>query len=99
MTIHSTDPRDPKRDILRKKEVGMSNVTMIGIAAALVIGLGIVWYAMADHRRNTTSTNPPTIDRSAPPVTTGSGSNVNPGPAQNVPNPATPVAPTSPADR
>jgi hypothetical protein len=92
MTIHPSDPRDPNRDTLRRPDNGMGLGTMLAIAAAGTVGLGLVWYAVSDNRPNTASTNPPAIDRSAPPVTTGTGTNVNPGAAQNAPNP-TPAAP------
>jgi hypothetical protein len=63
MTIHSTDPRDPKRDILRPREAAVSTGTTVAIAAALVVILGIVWYAMSDNR--------PTASTTVPPMTTG----------------------------
>jgi hypothetical protein len=97
MTIRSTDPRDPKRDILRHRTDGIATGTMVAIAAALVASLGVVWYAMLDHRPNTASTTPPAIDRSAPPVTSGQGGTMmNPGPAENAPNPTPPAAPATP---
>ena len=83
MTIHSSDPRDPKRDILRKTDTSSVPVTMMMIAAALLVALGIGWYVMSDSR-NTASILPAT--------TTGQ-STESPRP---VPMPVNP-APTTPA--
>ena len=55
---------DPNRRVVRDRE-GMSGAMMAGIALAIVLGLGILFYALnRDDRTASTTTSPP-------PATTG----------------------------
>ena len=57
------DPNDPRRPIVRDAD-GMSAGAMAGIAIALLLFLGVMFWALASGDRQTASTT-------TPPATTG----------------------------
>jgi hypothetical protein len=70
------DTRDPNiRSELEREttEEGMSTAAWAGIAVAVMAVGGIAMYAFSSGSTTTASGNPPGIERSAPPVTTGQG--------------------------
>ena len=95
---YSQDPGSPnvrrteRRPEVRQSSIGMG--TIIAIAVALIAGLSVVWYVMAD-RTSTASVNSPAFERSVPDSTTGQGS-LPSMPGRDRPSP-TPPAPTTPA--
>ena len=57
------DPNDPRRPVVREAD-GMSAGAMAGIAFALLLFLGVMFWAFTSGDRQTASTN-------TPPATTG----------------------------
>ena len=87
MTIHSSDPRDPKRDILRKTDTSSVPGTMLAIAAALLVALGIGWYVMSDSR-DTASILPAATSGQSTDSPRPAPMPVNPAPTTPAPTPA-----------
>ena len=53
------DPNDPRRPIPVREADGMSASAMAGIAFALLLFLGVMFWAFASGDRQTASTTPP----------------------------------------
>ena len=66
MTYDPNNPNriDPNRRVVKDRE-GMSGAMMAGIALAILLGLGILFYAMNRDDRTASTTT------SSPPATTG----------------------------
>lgn len=90
---YSQEPGSPNIRRTEVRQRGMARGTIIAIAIALVAGLSIIWYLIAD-RTTTASVNSPAFERSVPDSTTGQGTNSMPGRDRTSP---TPTAPTTPA--
>jgi hypothetical protein len=85
------DPRRP--DILRKRD-DLSGAALAGIAAAVVLFLGIAIYMLSSGNRDIAAVESPRLEQTTPaPSTTGQGTSMMPGRDQNVPNPSPPAAP------
>ena len=89
MTYDPNDPRNPNRlNDGRYRTDGMTGGTMLAIAIAAVLGLGIMLWAMSGDNR-TASTNPPsTVGQSTETPRPGSPPMSNPGPSDRVPTTA-----------
>ena len=85
MTYDPNNPNriDPNRRVVRDRD-GMSGAMMAGIALALALGLGILFYALNRDDRTASTTT------SSPPATTGQ--------TQKAPVPA-PSLPPAPAPK
>jgi hypothetical protein len=92
-----TNPHDPDRPstILRHRDDSLSAALLGGIAIAMVLFLGAALYLYSSGNPNVASTESPRIERTTPaPSTTGQGgTQVMPGPDQNIPNPSKPPSP------
>src|SRR5947207_2006132 len=90
------DPRIPQpspgsNPLRYQRDSAMSAGWIAGAIVAVLVLVGVIFYAMSDHSTSTVS-NPPAS-------TSGQGTAVNPGAQQNMPNPAPPAPNSTPAER
>lgn len=84
MTMNPNDP-DYRRELIRETdEEGMSTTAWAGIAVAVMLVGGVAMYAFSNKEMHTASkTQPPGIEQTLPPATTGQGGAQPNMPAEN----------------
>lgn len=95
------DPDNRSRpDILRKRDDTAGGAFMGGLAIALLLLFGVAIFALSSQHNDIGAKDPPPrAERTTPaPSTTGRGTQVMPGPNQNIPNPTPPASPRQSGD-